>query len=96
MYDDPHFEGPGEHDAHLLDDDGDDTTSCPSCGCQVWAFAESCPQCGVIFRGEAWEKKIAGEPDRGQGWSRSRFRGRLYWCGAVLLLLALIYLWVLR
>ncbi len=49
-------EGPGEHDAHLLDHDlgENDTVACASCGRTVLAFAERCPHCGHDYRSEAW------------------------------------------
>jgi len=40
-------EGPGEHDAHLLDDADEGTVPCPECGEPVWAEAEKCPHCGT-------------------------------------------------
>ena len=49
-------EGPGEHDAHLLDrDEGEnDTTPCPYCGTELLAFADRCYHCGAMFNKEAW------------------------------------------
>lgn len=62
-------EGPGEHDAHLMDDGGDDTAACPKCGGEVWAHAHRCDHCGVHFTGEAWHGEIAGgEPSRSWVW----------------------------
>lgn len=48
-------EGPGEHDAHLMDDDQTETVVCPRCGKHVWAYSQRCHHCGVHFRGEAWQ-----------------------------------------
>jgi len=49
-------EGPGEHDAHLIDhDEGEnDTTPCPRCGTELLAFADRCHRCGAAFEQEAW------------------------------------------
>ena len=48
-------EGPGEHDAHLMDDDPQQTVPCARCGEHVWAYAQRCPNCGVHYSGEAWQ-----------------------------------------
>lgn len=47
-------EGPGEHDAHLLDDDANDTVPCPRCGRQILAWADRCHRCGEYLGTEAW------------------------------------------
>lgn len=54
-HDDSIDEGPGEHDAHLMDDDPSDTVACAHCGEEIWSYAQRCPQCGTHFRGEAWQ-----------------------------------------
>lgn len=62
-------EGPGEHDAHLMDDDLDETVPCARCGQDIWAYAQRCPECGVHFSGEAWQFHPAGEsPARRSHW----------------------------
>ena len=48
-------EGPGDHDAHLMDDDTEETVACPRCGEHVWAYAQRCDYCGVHYSGEAWQ-----------------------------------------
>ena len=53
-------EGPGEHDAHLLDDDEPDLAPCAACGRTLQALATRCPWCGVAFEGQAWEGRVAG------------------------------------
>lgn len=81
MIDDP--EGPGEHDAHLLDDDDDgdeDESPCPACGRMVWAQAQQCPHCGEWFAGEAWERQAAGGKPRPTLW---------WWVAAVLVVVLL-------
>jgi predicted amidophosphoribosyltransferase len=55
IYDDPINEGPGEHDAHLMDDDLSETVTCPRCGDDIWAYSQQCEQCGLHFQGEAWQ-----------------------------------------
>lgn len=47
-------EGPGEHDAHLMDEESENTLTCPSCGKEVWAEADQCPECGNWFANEVW------------------------------------------
>lgn len=77
-------EGPGEHDAHLLDDDLGQTVPCPRCGGQVWEYAQRCPHCGVHFTGEAWEFEVnKGEKPR---------RRRLLWILAAILVIVAILL----
>jgi len=49
------WEGPGEHDSHLMDDDPSETVACAKCGKQIWAYAQKCHLCGVNFQGEAWQ-----------------------------------------
>ena len=59
-FDDDTDEGPGEHDAHLLDDEDDaaaderDVVACPACGKYILATAERCHRCGEYFGREAW------------------------------------------
>ncbi len=60
-FDDDVDEGPGEHDAHLVDDedayddDGEaELVPCPACGKMVLATAERCHRCGEHFAREAW------------------------------------------
>lgn len=50
-------EGPGEHDAHLLDDGPlaeNDVVPCPACGKSILAAADRCYRCGEHFGREAW------------------------------------------
>ena len=63
-FDDELDEGPGEHDAHLMDDDPGETVPCARCGKPVWTYAQRCQHCGVHFAGEAWQFKPAGEAIR--------------------------------
>ncbi len=49
------YEGPGEHDAHLMDAGDDSTVTCPKCKKEVWAKATQCPHCKIHYAGEAWE-----------------------------------------
>ncbi len=48
-------EGPGEHDAHLMDGGDDSSVLCPKCQEEVWARATQCPHCKIHYAGEAWE-----------------------------------------
>jgi len=59
---DPDHEGPGEHDAHLIEDDraSVDLCPCPACGCTVNAHARDCHRCGHDFGCEAWQAQ--GKP----------------------------------
>ncbi len=63
-------EGPGEHDAHLMDDDLEETVPCAHCGREVWAYAQRCPQCGTHFSGEAWQFQYqdGGRQKSGRSW----------------------------
>ncbi|MDX1682076.1 MAG: hypothetical protein R3336_03050 [Phycisphaeraceae bacterium] len=58
---DPEVEGPGEHDAHLADDDSEEQemVDCPKCRESIWAMATDCPYCGEMFEGEAWQQEPA-------------------------------------
>jgi uncharacterized protein (DUF983 family) len=59
-------EGPGEHDAHLLDDhDGNDMSPCPRCGRAILAWADRCHHCGEHLGREAW---LAERPGRRGVW----------------------------
>ena len=69
--DQPIDEGPGEHDAHLMDDDLSETTPCARCGKDIWVYAQRCNHCGVHFSGEAWQFAPPGEakaPASGRWW----------------------------
>lgn len=47
--------GPGEHDAHLMDDDQPfRTIPCTQCGRPVWDEAERCNHCGHLFPNQAF------------------------------------------
>ena len=48
-------EGPGIHDAHLMDAGDDSTVLCPKCKKEVWAKVTQCPHCKIHYAGEAWE-----------------------------------------
>ncbi|HEX9832276.1 MAG TPA: hypothetical protein VGA66_04160 [Mycobacterium sp.] len=62
-------EGPGDHDAHLMDDDPSETVACAKCGKQIWAYAQRCHHCGVHFSGEAWQfDRQTGAGDGSSGW----------------------------
>lgn len=68
MYDDdPIDEGPGKHDAHLMDDDLSETVICPRCGEHIWAYSQRCEHCGVHFQGEAWQYDAASDPSTPTG-----------------------------
>jgi hypothetical protein len=54
-------DGPGEHDARLLDDDPAETTPCPRCGKYLWAYTQQCHHCGEHFPGEAWQSAPTGK-----------------------------------
>ena len=76
-------EGPGEHDAHLMNEDESDTVKCVSCGRPIWAEAEQCPKCGVYFAGEAWQQQVAGES-----------APRVWWRWAAVVALIAFVVWV--
>ena len=61
-------EGPGEHDAHLMDDDETETVPCPRCGKYVWAYAQQCHHCHVHFSSEAWQFDTANGPSGSARW----------------------------
>ena len=61
-------EGPGEHDAHLMDDDPTDTVACPRCGKHVWSYSQRCHHCGTHYSGEAWQFDGGDVPGRRTGW----------------------------
>ena len=73
-------EGPGEHDAHLMDDDETETVDCPRCGQAIWAYTQRCDYCGVNFSGEAWQFEIADE-DR---------RPLLFWPAVVIVVIVVV------
>ncbi len=80
-------DGPGEHDAHLMDDDPTQTVQCPKCGKHIWAYAQQCDHCGVHFQGEAWQFDAATDS--------STPSGRLWTIIVVLIILALLWwLWL--
>lgn len=75
-------EGPGEHDAHLLDhDEGEnDTTPCPECGAELLAFADCCYACGAQFEQEAWLVHGEGRwPRLGIAGAVAAIAGLLWW-----------------
>ena len=76
-------EGPGEHDAHLLDDDLEQTVPCARCGAHVWSHTQRCPQCGVHFSGEAWQFEYR---DGGRKHTSSRW----WWLIVALLIMGLL------
>lgn len=78
--DDRDPDGPGEHDAHLLDDSETDIVPCPRCGKGVLAEAERCHRCGAEFRQEAW---LAAE---GAG-----LKAAVWALAAILVLAAMVY-----
>ena len=72
-------EGPGEHDAHLMDDNPDQMVACARCGDPVWAYAQRCPKCGIHYSGEAWQFRYDDES------GRPRLAvGRWWWLAAAL------------
>ncbi len=77
-------EGPGEHDAHLLDRPGvedNDYVPCPNCGDEILAYADRCHHCGTELAGEAWTV----EPRHTRAW----------WLAvAVAALMAFVIVWV--
>jgi len=77
-------EGPGEHDAHLMDEDEPDTVKCVSCRRWISAHTEQCPHCGVYFAGEAWQQQIAGEA-----------APRAWWRWAAIVALIAFVVWIL-
>ena len=81
----PVNEGPGEHDAHLMDDDPSEQVPCARCGESIWAYAQRCPACGVYFSGEAWQFQPAGP----------KATGRLSWWHVLVvgLIVAALLMW---
>lgn len=75
-------EGPGEHDAHLMDDDPSETVACAKCGRHIWAHAQQCQHCGIHFSGEAWQFDRQAD-------------GRGLWPWVVAALVIAMLLWVL-
>ena len=73
-------EGPGEHDAHLMDDDLEQTVPCARCGEHVWSYTQRCPHCGVHYSGEAWQFELH---DGRKQHTSSR------WCWLIVVLLVL-------
>lgn len=78
-------EGPGEHDAHLLDDDEPSLVVCVSCAAMISAHAVRCHHCGANFVGEAWQQQLAGEG-----------APRVWWRYVAGLLAIIFILWALR
>lgn len=87
--DDADDEGPGEHDAELLDEDEaselteQDLARCPHCRKAVSAHATECHRCGASFGKEAW---LVDHPARAGLWLLA----------VILLLMALLpFLWLI-
>lgn len=77
-------EGPGEFDAHLMNEDEPEMVRCVSCGRMLFARADRCHHCGVHFAGEAWQQQIAGEAGP-----------RAWWRSVAWVLIIVLIVWVL-
>ena len=73
--------GPDDHDADLFDD-LEDVIDCPSCGQEIYAYAERCPACGV------W---LAMRHRQVKGMERAQYRLWPWVVGAVVVMILLVW-----